>query len=809
MVIVLFADSAFAASLLKLESRGNDVKAMQQKLIELGYLDGKADGIFGPLTRDAVIRFQQAKGLAADGIAGPNTLNVLYGTNSSSNNQPSGKSPSTGTQPSNSIPTRLLKLGSRGEDVKQLQNRLNQLGFSCGAADGIFGNATRTAVINFQRANGLAADGIAGPATLGKLFGSTPPKNQNPPAENPSGGNPPSSESPRGGVPITQTLKRGSRGEQVKILQNRLNELGYSVGTVDGIFGAQTQNAVIAFQRDNGLAADGIVGPKTIEKLYANASPIQPGKPDSPEEDEKEQEEQEEFHGIPGQLTGKTIILDPGHGGWDVGANRDGVYEKSLNLDMAKRLKRMLEEAGATVVMTRTSDQYYSLYYRAAFANKYILDSELSKKLEEKESMEEEYDKKTEQKLKMEAEKLEKLARVDELQKLLVEKKAQESQILSQVNALSNKKLSLEQDWKIKKARYDQKTAEQQQVLQELDRLNGELSDLNEEKSRLEGELQKLIEQKKQLKEPNEEIEANIANIEAEINNIAAQISIIEGNISTIQSRLVSINDELQRLESITNQASEALEAAQEELTAKETELDRIREDIISMEEELPAIRNDITQLEEDIPALEQELLLLDIEIQEAEAEAEGIRSKGKLFKTYLNNPGLNSRQGIYEVNYDSDKGKNYINEELEEIFELARTYYQEDIIFISIHCNSTAEDVTSASGIQVYYRDNGPSSSWGTYGVNSEYYKNYNAQKREELARALLKHTTENAGFSGSYSSPYKQDFAVLRESNLVSVLMEIGFINNPNDRKLLTQEQTRENVAKGMYKGIVEYFQ
>jgi N-acetylmuramoyl-L-alanine amidase. len=78
-----------------------------------------------------------------------------------------------------------------------------------------------------------------------------------------------------------------------------------------------------------------------------------------------------------------------------------------LNLDMAKRLKRMLEEAGATVVMTRTSDQYYSLYYRAAFANKYILDSELSKKLEEKESMEEEYDKKTEQKLKMEAEKLE------------------------------------------------------------------------------------------------------------------------------------------------------------------------------------------------------------------------------------------------------------------------------------------------------------------------------------------------------------------------------------------------------------------
>ena len=83
------------------------------------------------------------------------------------------------TQPSNSIPTRLLKLGSRGEDVRQLQKRLNELGFSCGAADGIFGNATRAAVIAFQRANGLTADGIAGPATLGKLFADVPPADQN------------------------------------------------------------------------------------------------------------------------------------------------------------------------------------------------------------------------------------------------------------------------------------------------------------------------------------------------------------------------------------------------------------------------------------------------------------------------------------------------------------------------------------------------------------------------------------------------------------------------------------------------------
>ena len=229
MLFFLFANSAFAASLLKVGSRGNDVRMMQQKLIELGYLNGKADGIFGSLTREAVIKFQRAKGLAVDGIAGPQTLNALYGTSSPSNGQPPAQNP--GTQPSDSIPTRLLKLGSRGDDVKQLQNRLNELGYSCGAADGIFGNATRTAVINFQRANGLAADGI--------------------------------------------------------------------------------------------------VGPKTIAKLYEQApSPKDPKPADPPKEDESKNDF-DEFHGIPGQLTGKTIILDPGHGGWDVGASRNGVYEKT------------------------------------------------------------------------------------------------------------------------------------------------------------------------------------------------------------------------------------------------------------------------------------------------------------------------------------------------------------------------------------------------------------------------------------------------------------------------------------------------
>lgn len=69
-------------------------------------------------------------------------------------------------------------------------------------------------------------------------------------------------------------------------------------------------------------------------------------------------------------IQGKMIVLDPGHGGADAGAmGSQGVREKEVNLEVSLRLKEMLEEAGARVVMTRMDDRYYSLYERAAIAN--------------------------------------------------------------------------------------------------------------------------------------------------------------------------------------------------------------------------------------------------------------------------------------------------------------------------------------------------------------------------------------------------------------------------------------------------------
>ena len=140
--------------------------------------------------------------------------------------------------------------GSRGESVKTLQERLNAKGFNAGSVDGIFGKNTRAAVIAFQNANGLAADGIVGKLTWAKLYDTTAAL--------------PAASTATGTQPM---VYRGSRGDAVRRLQELLNKKGFDCGAVDGIFGSKTYAAVVAFQKANGLGADGIVGPLTWGKL--------------------------------------------------------------------------------------------------------------------------------------------------------------------------------------------------------------------------------------------------------------------------------------------------------------------------------------------------------------------------------------------------------------------------------------------------------------------------------------------------------------------------------------------------------------
>ena len=144
----------------------------------------------------------------------------------------------------------MLYRGCTGDAVKTLQDKLNTLGYNSGNVDGIFGVKTYAAVTAFQKANGLGVDGIVGKLTWGKIYGVSP------------------------AMPVETTtvvgrpmVSYGSRGDAVRKLQELLNALGYDCGSVDGIFGSKTKAAVLAFQKANGLGADGIVGPLTWGKL--------------------------------------------------------------------------------------------------------------------------------------------------------------------------------------------------------------------------------------------------------------------------------------------------------------------------------------------------------------------------------------------------------------------------------------------------------------------------------------------------------------------------------------------------------------
>ena len=134
-----------------------------------------------------------------------------------------------------------LRKGSRGAAVVTLQKNLNTVMHASLTADGIFGINTYEVLKYFQSRYGLEVDGIYGPASRAKMGEAL---NKRIPAL--------ASASPN--------LKKGSRGEQVRLLQQDLNYVMCTHLDADGIFGANTYNVLKSFQSRYGLAADGIYG---------------------------------------------------------------------------------------------------------------------------------------------------------------------------------------------------------------------------------------------------------------------------------------------------------------------------------------------------------------------------------------------------------------------------------------------------------------------------------------------------------------------------------------------------------------------
>ena len=226
----LMADNAphYAA---KLGFKGDDITKIQYRLYNLGYLteSGQINGTFDADTETAVKKLQEVNHLTVDGTVGAATVDLLY---------------------SEDVKANIIALGEQSEIVKKYQNRLIALGYLSGEADGNFGLSTQNAIRAFQSRNDQVVDGYLGPDTRHIL----------------------DSESAK---PFGMRL--GEQSSDVQNMQKLLAKYGYLPSDkASGYFGELTKDAVLSFQRTNGLTADGTVGAKTLQILQSNSAKSKP-----------------------------------------------------------------------------------------------------------------------------------------------------------------------------------------------------------------------------------------------------------------------------------------------------------------------------------------------------------------------------------------------------------------------------------------------------------------------------------------------------------------------------------------------------
>ncbi|MEH2279866.1 MAG: peptidoglycan-binding protein [Nostoc sp.] len=241
LITGLLSIAGQALALQKIGSNGPEVTSSQRCLKKLGYFNGPVTGKFAALTQNAVIKFQQANRISADGVVGASTQRALQrACQSRSSNRNTGgalrRNSPTQALPVAQYPT--LSQGKTGAAVTRLQQRLRQLGYFNANPTGNFGRITKDAVIAFQRNYRIPANGIVNRQTWNALMGSS------------------------------QTSARSSLStQQVRELQVRLRQLGYLNTDATGKIGPMTREAVIAFQRNNRLPVDGIVNAQVLDSV--------------------------------------------------------------------------------------------------------------------------------------------------------------------------------------------------------------------------------------------------------------------------------------------------------------------------------------------------------------------------------------------------------------------------------------------------------------------------------------------------------------------------------------------------------------
>ncbi|MDQ3538512.1 MAG: peptidoglycan-binding protein [Actinomycetota bacterium] len=223
--------------------------------------------------------------------------------------------------------TRLIRTGDAGPAVLDVQQRLARALGEPVETDGRFGPQTLAVVRRFQRERGLPADGIVGPESWRSLV--------------------------EAGWTLGDRLlwhsRRMMRGDDVRDLQHRLNQLGFDAGSEDGVFGPLARAAVEEFQRNAGLDVDGVAGTRTVAALRRVRREHQSGGVGV------QARQRERLRTLYGRgLVGTRILIDPSHGPGDCGyIGPSGLSEADVAWQLAARLTARLSARGAQPVLSR------------------------------------------------------------------------------------------------------------------------------------------------------------------------------------------------------------------------------------------------------------------------------------------------------------------------------------------------------------------------------------------------------------------------------------------------------------------------
>jgi N-acetylmuramoyl-L-alanine amidase len=235
------------------------------------------------------------------------------------------------------------RLGDFGPAVAEIRAKLHQLGLLADRGSDAFDDDVYRAVLLFQQDRGLSADGVVGATTYRVLD---------------------EARWRLGDRLLSYVVANPQAGDDVLSLQRRLSELGFEVGRVDGVFGPRTGEALREFQRNVGLPADGTCGPGTFKALARLAPIVTGGRPDS-------LRAREALRQAGARLSGKVVVIDPGHGGPDRGNVGHDLEEATIVEDLAARVEGRLGATGVQAYLTRGTvlGEELEEYTRAHFAN--------------------------------------------------------------------------------------------------------------------------------------------------------------------------------------------------------------------------------------------------------------------------------------------------------------------------------------------------------------------------------------------------------------------------------------------------------